>query len=54
MLTGLIEQGVEAIFCGTCINARGLIGKDMVEDVKIGTIMHLAQWVKENQKVLPF
>jgi len=54
MLEELIEQDVEVIACGTCLNARGLAKEDLIKGVQVGTMMHLAQRVKESQKVLSF
>ncbi|NWF87130.1 DsrE family protein [Candidatus Bathyarchaeota archaeon] len=54
MLKELIEQGVEVIACGTCVAARGLSKEELLKDVRIGTMMQLAQWIKESQKILSF
>jgi uncharacterized protein involved in oxidation of intracellular sulfur len=52
MLRDLIEQRVEVIACGTCVSARGLTKEELLEGVQVGTMMHLAQWIKESQKIL--
>lgn len=54
MLGELIERGVDVVACGTCVNVRGLAEEDLVEGVKVGTMMSLARRVKESQKVLSF
>lgn len=54
MLTGFIAKGGNVRACGTCLKARGLSQEDLVEGVKAGTMMVLADWVKESQKVLSF
>jgi len=54
MLKELVELGVDVIVCGTCINARGLTEKDLIEEVRVGTMMNLARWVEESQKTLSF
>jgi len=55
MLRELVEQKVEVVACRTCVNARGLTQEDLIEGVRVGTIVgDLAQWVKESQKVLSF
>lgn len=55
MIKSLLEKGVNFIACRTCISARGLTQKDLVDGVIIGsTVGNLAKWVKESQKVLTF
>lgn len=54
MLRELIKLGVEVIACGTCVTARGLAEENLVEGLQVGTMMHLARWVKESQIVLSF
>ncbi len=54
MLIDLIKIGVKVRACGTCLKARGLNSNDLVEGVEVGTIMILANWVKESRVVLSF
>ncbi len=54
MLMDLIKIGVKVRACGTCLRARGLSQKDLIGDVKVGTMMELAKWVKESHIVLSF
>ena len=55
MLEDLIEHGVKVIACRTCINARGLTEKELIDGTLVGTTLgDLAKWVKESQKVLSF
>ncbi|HVP27297.1 MAG TPA: DsrE family protein [Candidatus Bathyarchaeia archaeon] len=54
MLKDLIDFGVKVIACRTCINARGLAEGDLIEGVKVGTMMDLAHWIEGSQKVLSF
>jgi len=53
-LRDLVSQKVKISACGTCIRARGLTKEDLIEGIEIGTMMMLAQWIKESQKVLSF
>jgi uncharacterized protein involved in oxidation of intracellular sulfur len=53
-LRDLVSQKVKIAACGTCIRARGLTQEDLIEGIEIGTMMMLAQWIKESQKVLSF
>jgi len=54
MLVDLIEDGVKVQVCGTCARARGLGQEDFVEGVEMGTMLGLANWVKESHVVLSF
>lgn len=54
MLGDLVENGAKILACGTCIKARGIKQEDLVEGVLVGSMMNLARWVKESQKVLAF
>ncbi len=55
MLMELMEQGIEAVACKTCVAARGLTQSDLIEGVQVGTTVgNLAKWVKESQKVLSY
>lgn len=37
MLKELINQGVKAIACRTCVDARGLTQEDLIEEVRVET-----------------
>ncbi|HKZ94478.1 MAG TPA: DsrE family protein [Candidatus Bathyarchaeia archaeon] len=54
MLIDLLKRGARVSACGTCIQARGLAKEDVIEGVEIGSMLGLAQWIKESQKVLSF
>ena len=54
MLADLIAQGVQARLCGTCCKARGIASADVTEGAAIGTMMELAKWVTESDKVISF
>ena len=54
MLTDLIKKGAKVSACGTCLGARGLNHDDLIEGVKAGAMMGLAEWVKESRDVLSF
>jgi len=53
-LKDLISQKVKIVACGTCLCARGLNQEDLIEGIEMGTMMTLAHWIKESQKVLTF
>lgn len=54
MLKELIDHGVCVQACRTCIAARGLAEQDLLEGAKIGTMISLAHWIEESQKILSF
>ena len=54
MLRELIERGVVINACGTCISSRGIAESDLVDGVKVGTMIGLSKWIQASQKVLTF
>jgi len=54
MLHALVKQGAKVATCVTCLSARGLAKEDLVEGVEVGSMIELAHWIKESQKVLSF
>jgi uncharacterized protein involved in oxidation of intracellular sulfur len=54
MLTNFISKGGTVRACGTCLKARGLKHEDLVEGVEVGTMMGLANWIKESKTALSF
>ncbi len=52
MLTELVAKGVEVKTCGTCLKSRGIADADLVAGVERGTMMILANWVKESDRVV--
>ena len=54
MLTDLVAKGVEVKACGTCLKSRGLPDADLVSSVQRGTMMILANWVKESDRIVSF
>lgn len=54
MLGMLLKRGVEIKVCGACINARGLKEEGLVEGVERGSMMGLAEWVMQSQKIITF
>ncbi len=54
MIEGLIAKGVEIRCCGTCLNSRGIGEIDLVKGVQRGTMMMLANWIKESEKIISF
>ena len=54
MLGDLIGKGVEVKTCGTCLKSRGIADADLVTGVQRGTMMILANWVKEGDRIVTF
>jgi uncharacterized protein involved in oxidation of intracellular sulfur len=54
MLTDLIGKGAKVWTCGTCLKSRGLSKEDLVEGAEIGSMMGLAQWIKDSRTTLSF
>ncbi len=54
MLSDLIKKGANVHSCGTCLKSRGLSKEDLVEGSEIGSMMGLAQWVKDSRTTLSF
>lgn len=54
MLEILTAQGAAVKLCKTCTNARGITGLPLSDGVEIGTLVELADWTVEADKVLNF
>lgn len=46
--------GGEVGLCGTCLDARGIVADDVVEGARRSTLLELAAWTAEADKVLVF
>jgi len=54
MFKAVMNRGGQVKACGTCADARGIRGLDLIEGVEISTMSQLAQRVVESDKVLTF
>ena len=54
MLEILTAQNVPVRLCKTCTDGRGVTGLPLIDGVAIGTLVELAQWTLEADKVLTF
>ncbi len=50
----LMEMGIEVVICGTCQKARGLQEAELIEGVKLGSMMDMAKSVKGSKATLTF
>jgi hypothetical protein len=49
-----ISKGGQVKACGTCSEARGIIGLALIEGVEISTMSQLTLWSVESDKVITF
>ena len=54
MLADLVAKGVEVKTCGTCMRARGIGDGELVDGVQRGTMLILAGWVRDSDRVVSF
>lgn len=54
MLEILTAQGAVVKLCKTCTNARGITELALADGVEIGTLIELADWTVQADKVLNF
>ena len=54
MLTDLTARGVEVKLCGTCLKSRGIKDEELADGTQRGTMMVLANWVKEADRIVTF
>jgi uncharacterized protein involved in oxidation of intracellular sulfur len=54
MVEGLVAQGVEIRSCRTCALARGLAELPLIDGVRIGTLVELAEATLAADKVITF
>ena len=54
MLHRLIASGGQVLLCGTCMDARGMTGEDMMEGARRSTMDELAAATVSADKVLVF
>lgn len=54
MVAELMQLGASVNVCGTCINSRGIVETDLVEGIKVGSMMSLSEWIKQSQKIISF
>lgn len=54
MLANLIANGAEVLACITCTDQRGLWASKLIEGVQPGSMVELAYWTAEADKVMVF
>ncbi len=53
MLGQIIRSG-EVVVCGTCMDARGIAGSELIDGARRSTLDELRQWTQQADKVLVF
>jgi len=54
MLKAVINKGGQVKVCGACADARGIKELELTKGAEISTMMQLAEWVAECDRVLTF
>jgi len=54
MFKAVVNKGGQVKACGSCVEARGISGLDLIDGAEISTMGQLAQWVVDSDKVLTF
>ncbi len=54
IMLGKVARKGEVALCGTCMDARGLGGDELIEGARRGTLAQLADWTAAADKVLVF
>lgn len=54
MLSAVLAKGGKVKVCGSCIDARGLNGARLIEQVERSSMSELTRWTVEADKVITF
>ena len=54
MVKGVARQNGEIGVCGTCMDARGMTGPELIEGTKKSTLEELTNWTQWADKVITF
>lgn len=54
MLKLAVVKGAKIKICGTCAAARGIKNARFVNGAEISTMVELAEWIADSDKVLTF
>ena len=54
MIKSVIAKGGQVKACGSCTEARGIKGLNLIAGIEVSTMGQLVQWVVESDKVLTF
>ena len=54
MLGRVVRNGAEIGVCGTCMDARGIAGTELIEGARKSTLAELTAWTQWADKVIVF
>jgi uncharacterized protein involved in oxidation of intracellular sulfur len=54
IIKDIVSKGGTVKACGTCIKARGIKAKELLNEVQVGRMLELADWIKTSEKTLTF
>ena len=54
MLKFSLRKGAKVKICGSCVEARGLKGIQLIEGINISTMAEFTSWAVDSDKVLTF
>lgn len=54
MLGGVLRRGGQVAACGTCLDARGIVSRDLIEGTQRGSMDQLTEWTLWAGKVIVF
>jgi len=54
MLSSVIRHGGEAGVCGSCLDARGIADKELVDGAKRSNLAEMTDWVIWADKIISF
>lgn len=54
MLRFSLNKGTEVKLCTSCLDARGISSNVLMDEVKIGNMGELTEWIVQSDKVLTF
>lgn len=54
MVKSVISKGGQVSLCGACCEARGIKSLPLLEGAGIGSMIQLAQWTVDSERVLVF
>ena len=54
MLTGIANMGADIKYCKTCIDRCGIGTGEMMEEIKVGSMKDLHDWIVTSDRVVTF
>lgn len=54
IIVRILEEGARVKACGVCLDSCGMSREELIDGIEEGTMMQLAEWVRESDKVISF